>query len=173
MENKQFILNELNKQFDFLFEILDGTSDEILVLGSAEKWSPMMQLDHLIRSTRAVNRGLMVPKFLFPFITGKIKRNPYSYLEVVEKYTNKLADGAKATGGYIPNEKEINDLPKLLSEMKKEQKRMIENLKNWSETDLDKNVMPHPIIGKISVREMLFFTIYHIQHHAKSIQKMG
>ena len=37
MENKQFILNELNKQFDFLFEILDGTSDEILVLGSAEK----------------------------------------------------------------------------------------------------------------------------------------
>ena len=69
--------------------------------------------------------------------------------------------------------KEINDLPKLLFEMKKEQKRMVENLKNWSENDLDINVMPHPIIGKISVREMLFFTIYHIQHHAKSIQKMG
>ncbi len=71
MENKQFILNELNKQFDFLFEILDSTSEEKLVSGSAEKWSPMMQLDHLIRSTRAVNRGLMVPKFLFSFYNRK------------------------------------------------------------------------------------------------------
>jgi hypothetical protein len=173
MENKQFVLNELNKQFDLLFEILDTTSKEKLVFGSEQKWSPMMQLDHLIRSTRAVNRGLMVPKFLFPFITGKIKRNPYSYIEIVEKYSNKLAEGAKATGGYIPKERKINDFPKLLIEMKREQKRMIENLNNWTETDLDKNVMPHPIIGKISVREMLFFTIYHIEHHAKSIQKIG
>lgn len=173
MENKQFIESELKAQFEFLFTVFEKLPKEKLVSGSPQKWSAIMQLDHLIKSTRAVNRGLVIPKFLFPLITGKLKRNAFSYIEIVEMYTKKLEAGAKATGGYLPNKKTINDLPKLIGEFNKEQLRMIENLKIWSEADLDKYVMPHPIIGKISVREMLFFTIYHIQHHTKSVQKLA
>jgi hypothetical protein len=35
----------------------------------------------------------------------------------------------------------------------------------WSEDDLDNHRLPHPLLGKLTVREMLFFTLYHIQHH--------
>lgn len=24
---------------------------------------------------------------------------------------------------------------------------------------------PHPLLGKLTLREMMFFTIYHVQHH--------
>jgi uncharacterized damage-inducible protein DinB len=36
----------------------------------------------------------------------------------------------------------------------------------WEEDQLDEAQLPHPIIGKITVREMLFFTIHHNLRHA-------
>ena len=32
---------------------------------------------------------------------------------------------------------------------------------------LDHYLLPHPLLGKITLREMLFFSAYHIQHHTK------
>ena len=40
-----------------------------------------------------------------------------------------------------------------------------EKVENWKESDLDKYVLPHPLLGKISLREMLYFTDFHILHH--------
>ena len=36
---------------------------------------------------------------------------------------------------------------------------------SFSEKDLDNYILPHPLLGKLTIREMLFFTIYHVQHH--------
>jgi len=33
------------------------------------------------------------------------------------------------------------------------------------EDDLDRVMLPHPLLGKLTLREMLFFTIYHVEHH--------
>jgi hypothetical protein len=35
----------------------------------------------------------------------------------------------------------------------------------FSEAQLDEYVLPHPILGKLTIREMLYFTIYHATHH--------
>jgi len=42
----------------------------------------------------------------------------------------------------------------------------------WSEKDLDKYVIPHPYLGKFSVRQMMYFTTFHTLHHAKAIEKL-
>ncbi len=36
----------------------------------------------------------------------------------------------------------------------------------WTEQELDEYQLPHPLIGNLTVREMLFFTIYHSLRHA-------
>ena len=41
-----------------------------------------------------------------------------------------------------------------------------------SEKDLDKYILPHPLLGRMPLREMLFFTIYHTQHHTNSIKEL-
>ena len=41
----------------------------------------------------------------------------------------------------------------------------------WRERDLDKYRLPHPVLGKISVREMLFFTHYHDLHHLEIVRR--
>jgi uncharacterized damage-inducible protein DinB len=41
----------------------------------------------------------------------------------------------------------------------------------WPETALDARRLPHPLIGRLTVREMLLFTVYHNRHHLENVQR--
>jgi hypothetical protein len=41
-------------------------------------------------------------------------------------------------------------------------------LNNWKDADMDRYSLPHPLLGTITVREILFFTIYHSMRHMSS-----
>jgi hypothetical protein len=38
-------------------------------------------------------------------------------------------------------------------------------MERWSEAELDAYRLPHPLLGRLSVREMMFFTLLHNRHH--------
>ncbi len=42
---------------------------------------------------------------------------------------------------------------------------------SWSETSLDRYRLPHPLLGRLTVREMLFFTLGHGLHHARNVAR--
>jgi len=42
-------------------------------------------------------------------------------------------------------------------------------LERWDDKRLDRYQLPHPVLGKLTVREMLFFTLYHNKHHASRV----
>ncbi len=46
---------------------------------------------------------------------------------------------------------------------------MFANLENWSDKQLNTYLLPHPLIGKLTIKEMLYFVDYHILHHQKAI----
>jgi hypothetical protein len=48
---------------------------------------------------------------------------------------------------------------------------MLKKIGQWSEKNLDAYLLPHPLLGKITVREMLFFTTFHTDHHLNIMQK--
>jgi hypothetical protein len=41
----------------------------------------------------------------------------------------------------------------------------------WGEGSLDRCRLPHPLLGKLTVREMLFFTLYHNLHHVQNVAR--
>ena len=46
-------------------------------------------------------------------------------------------------------------------------------LDRFTEEDLDHVILPHPILGKLTVREMMYFTMLHVEHHrVKTIQNL-
>ena len=45
-------------------------------------------------------------------------------------------------------------------------------LANWNEKALDRHCLPHPVLGKLTVREMLFFTLYHNTHHVNDVERL-
>jgi len=46
------------------------------------------------------------------------------------------------------------------------------HISEWSEEELNTIRLPHPILGKLTAKEMLSFTVYHLFHHMKTIQRI-
>ncbi len=44
-------------------------------------------------------------------------------------------------------------------------------LEKFDEIERDTYILPHPLLGKLTIREMLYFTIYHVAHHKELVMK--
>lgn len=134
-------------------------------------WSIGENLEHLIKSTYLIPIGLLIPKiFYIVFGLNKTKSRPYK--KVVESYMQKMKAGAQANFIFSPGKKPSDyDQKKMLLDWKDLGESLQVNVGKWKESDLDRYNMPHPILGMISVREMLFFTIFHIIHHTDKIKE--
>lgn len=171
MYNKAELIQALEKSFDDFAAFIVPLSPEQYENTPSGKWSAQQQLDHLTRAVRPINFAMRLPKFLPRLLFGKPKRVGYTYDEVVQKYRSKLQAGAKASGPYIPSSSKSEKRGRALQLFEQQKYGLLRIVEKWTENDLDTCSLPHPIIGKITMREMLFFTIYHIQHHLKDLQK--
>ena len=44
-------------------------------------------------------------------------------------------------------------------------------LANFTEEELELYQIPHPLLGFLTIREMIYFTVFHIGHHQKAVDK--
>lgn len=135
------------------------------------KWSIAENFEHLIISAKPVASALKLPKLTFKAF-GTPNRPSEDFKGLVQKYQNKLNAGGKASGKYIPKENTQFTKNTMLENWVNISQKFGNRIIKWSEKDLDSYLMPHPLIGKITVREMLFFTIYHTYHHLDLIKKL-
>jgi len=117
-----------------------------------------------------VNFALQLPKFILRLLFGKAKQNK-TYEGLVGAYQLSLSNGGKAGSSYIPKNVSIDQRQKLISNLTALIKSLTQKIEKLTEEELDKYILPHPLIGKISIREMLYFAIYHVQHHQKMISE--
>jgi len=89
----------------------------------------------------------------------------------VAKYHEKLQKGGRASGRFIPKSFRfdqkadgIKALHALLAKLEKQ-------IRGYSEETLDTLILPHPLLGKITLREMIYFTAYHAEHHEELVRK--
>lgn len=139
--------------------------------GPEGRWTLGQHLDHLVRSIQPINSGLLAPKFVLGIIFGKSNRPSMSYAELAGKYEGVLDDGGKASGRFLPPAVHVGQRGDLLSLHRKESERLIGRIARFSEEDLDRYVAPHPLLGKLTLRELLFFTMHHHDHHLHTLRK--
>ena len=147
-----------------------GLSDDDLLLRAGDAWNPAEHLAHLCTSVSAVARGLAVPRWLLRLRFGRARAPSRSYAEMREAYRSRLAAGGGATGAFVPPREEGaagGRRAALLARWARVNARLREALAGWSECDLDRIVLPHPLLGKLTTREMLLFTLYHDLHHVE------
>jgi hypothetical protein len=141
------------------------------------KWSPAANLDHLIKSITPVTMALKLPTFLLAILFGKASVSSKRVGQIKQVYLEKLAEGAKASRAFIPkNNKNLSDPAKakdlLLAEWNKATEKLMLSFSQWNEDELEKIRLPHPILGKLTVREMMLFTLYHYSHHLNNVAKL-
>ena len=57
-----------------------------------------------------------------------------------------------------------------ISKLVKEEKRLAKKIQKWTESDLDTYLLPHPLLGKMTIREIALWTAYHTEHHYKILK---
>ena len=132
-----------------------------------DRWTLAQNLDHMILSVKPVARGLRVPKLLIRLLFGKASGSN-SYGQIHEDYKAKLAAGYESPLAYMSPS--VASQQVLLERWDQAAKQLTANLATWNETQLDRLRMPHPLLGKITVREMLYFTDFHTRHHLENCQ---
>ncbi len=157
-----FQLLQNHKAFEDYISSLD---EESLVSGPEGKWTPAQHFDHIRRSVGAVTQAFILPKFIFRLLFGMANRPSKTFDQLVEKYKAKLQTGGKAVGRFVPEKISAEKLNDVNAGYEKAVTGLVNKLKKWNEKDLDRYILPHPLLGKVTIREMMYFTIYHVVHH--------
>jgi hypothetical protein len=129
------------------------------------KWTAVQQLDHIRRALQPLVWILMVPKPLLKWYLKKANRPSKTYEQLVEKYHAKLKGGSKARGRFVPPTVPFSSRQRLAEDVMRLAKKLGKLSGKFSETEMEQLVLPHPLLGYITLREMLYFTVYHAKHH--------
>ncbi len=170
--SKEEIIKELNDACVKFIEYGSQIDSPLFYFQPAEKWSIAQNVEHLIISANTTRLAFSLPKFIVRIYTGKPNRPSRTYDELVNKYKLKLQQGGKASGRFIPQKVRDNKKDAILERYRKAMTKLTDTIKNkWNNTNLDKYIAPHPLLGKVTLRELCYFTIYHTYHHLNIIKK--
>ena len=129
-----------------------------------ESWSPSETVRHLTKSIRAVTKGLKMRRFVLRLMFGKPHRPSVTYDALITRYRGVLEAGGRA-GRFAPSSETTSDRSTILARLAQANDDLRKAIARWSDADLDRYQLPHPLLGKLTIREMLFFTVYHQHHH--------
>jgi hypothetical protein len=164
---KKELIDITEEKFQDLFDFLETHDSEKWNQGPEGKWKAGQHVMHLLQSAKPLNRVLGLPKFILRYKFGKPNRGPRTYDVVEEKYKTKLA----AAGVVIsPFSKNMPDTPpgskaEIINKLKKEKEILLKKIKRVSEQNLDKYLIPHPLLGRMLMREMIMWNAIHVNHH--------
>lgn len=163
--DKKEIQHKLIDTHNLFTEFVFGLSEAEFLNNNNNKWSAGQQAEHIYLSIKPLRQALSFPKVFLSIIWGKANRTSKSYDELVEKYKLKLKNGGQATGRFIPITVSVEKGKKIQAALLAEVRELCSKLEKFTEKELDEYILPHPLLGKLTLREMLFFTIYHAAHH--------
>lgn len=168
---KADITERLVLQHRIFIKYIESLSNAELEFAKPEKWTAAQQVQHIFKSVRPLAIGLQLPKFAVKMIWGKANRNSKNYESLVERYNEKLALGGRASSPFVPKFVAAKDVALWNKKIETSVAQLVKNLDKFKEDELDLFILPHPLLGKVTIKEMMYFTIYHVQHHQDIIAR--
>lgn len=170
----------INTKFDLINALKDSAQRaedwfreipaDVFFTRQGDVWSASDNVDHLIKAVKPISKALRLPRFTLHTMFGKPEKPSITYEELCQIYRDALANGAQASGRFLPDQDSPKDAgekkKELLEQWSKASSELVSVVEAIAEGELDQYLLPHPILGKLTVREMLFFTIYHNLRHA-------
>jgi hypothetical protein len=162
-------LERLQSQSERFLGILPTT---VFFQPQGEKWSPAVHVRHLRKSTvpLVLAFGVLRPLLL---VFGRSGRPSGGFAELRDQYRQKLAAGATA-GVFAPSKQVLPDdleaqRSTIMRAWSTTTQALCDRLEDWDEAALDQYGLPHPILRRLTAREMMLFTVYHNAHHLRLV----
>ena len=137
---------------------------------STTGWTAAENLEHLSKATSGTLLGFRSPRAILGLAFGK--KSSRSFDEVRDEYESILAQGKGAGALYQPRSQKADASKQkaMIEKFRKSCEKLERAVSSWSEEDLDKCGIPHPLLGKLSGREMAYFCIFHPAHHLEKLK---
>ncbi len=168
---KEQIISEIKNVCLITTNVSLGASEEEFYAIQNQKWSAAQNYAHLTLSAKLLARAISAPKIALWLKFGRKFNNiSRSYDDLANMYVEVNSKPREALTGFEPRMKAGTNKSDEILAFQKIHEKLLKALDSWSEKQLGSYLVPHPLMGKITFREMLYFMIYHIQHHKKAIE---
>ncbi len=170
---KENIADLLEEKHGELIDWLKNQSNESWDQGPEGKWTTGQHALHLLQSLKPLNTALSVPKFILKYKYGKSNRDVRSYDAVAKRYDERLkqAKGKTYRGSQNIKVPTLKDKNYILNRIQVEQKKLQHKTRKLKDDHLDNLILPHPLMGKMPLREIIMWTAYHVEHHTEKLKK--
>lgn len=166
---KAVIITQLQENHLAFVELIRQLNEADFLFTAHEKWTAGQQAEHILRSIKPVKLAFGLPTLLLSVFFGKANRASRTYNALLEKYQTKLAAGGRASGRFLPPQVAYTDKEKICAAILAVNNTLCRRVRSYTEAALDNYLLPHPLLGKLTLREMLYFNILHAEHHRNSV----
>ncbi|WP_375240393.1 DinB family protein [Polaribacter sp.] len=165
--NKKEIIELLQTNLDILIDWLEKQPKEIWEKGPSDKWTTGQHVLHLVNSFQLLNKALNFPRFFLKHKFGLCNRETRDYDTVVKNYQNKLKGNEDKARKFNSKLKKpsLKSRKKILRKLSLSNKKLQNKVRRRSDLNLDRLVIPHPLMGKMTIREIVMWSAYHLEHH--------
>lgn len=170
---KAEIVSGIHHHHDAFLSLISALDQGSFDFSWKEKWTPGQQLEHITKSVAPLVLAMRLPRFVLKYKFGVTNRPSRTYDELVARY-HKALEGltAAAPKEFSPKAAPYSTRKQQFTAYEKVVKKLAKVAEKCSDRDLDYYVVPHPLMGKVTLREILFFSIYHVQHHHKITEEI-
>jgi hypothetical protein len=163
------ILEALESNAARIADFYRTLSDAAILTGDSDHWGPGHHLVHLTQTSAAVTRGLRSSE-----LPAHAHRRSRSYAEVRDAAAASLAATSKER--HLERGRAVSVAPgtrrdELVGAFVSASEQLRAAAGAWDDAALDHRAMRHPLAGEMTVREMLFFCVFHERHHLRQVQE--
>jgi hypothetical protein len=176
-QNQQDIIEQLATVQQAISNDIARMTETQFCGGISESWSAEGYLKHLLLSTKPVAKAMGFPAEVLEKQFGLAEHSSRSYADLVSAYQKRLNEGIRAEDFdkvvpvfYRFPEGITDERAYLVQSWNETNQRLISAAQQKTEAELDRLQLPHPAVGMLTLREMLFFTIHHNTLHWHDMQ---
>lgn len=169
--DKANISKQLKESHVEFIAYINSLKEEEYLYAPNDKWDSSQHIDHILKSIKMLNKALKVPKWILKQKFGHANRASKTYDVLVAKYSEKLKTAKATPARFQPEKITFSNKNKMLISIGKIIKSLIKKIQNLSEEKLDYYILPHPLLGKQTLREQFYFSIHHVKHHQNLIKR--
>ncbi|WP_460571428.1 DinB family protein [Flaviaesturariibacter terrae] len=167
--NQPFLTGALGATHEEFAAFVDALPPASFEAAPPGKWTPGQQLAHLVLCLKPIAAALASKEYIDQKF-GRLDRTTWTQEEVLARYRAGLAAGGTAPERFLPPPVASADKAAWLDALRSELRSISGHVAGYTDAELDSLALPHPFLGLLSIRELLYLMTYHATHHLRQVQ---
>ncbi len=160
------ILNSMDSIVEELVRLSNSVKEEQF-FHKNDKWSIAENLEHIRLSFLTSWKKMFWPKFIIRRLNGKPDHDSLPYEMLEESFQKKTEETQDPCKQYEPHiDPGTTNKEKMLDQFQGTYNRFMNEFRYyWEDEHIDHYQVSHPVLGKVTIRELLYFNLFHCWEH--------